>query len=635
MNKLHAYQNKKGGHFEKLAVLGNEGDPSARQNPSGIRMYHVHKRQRGVFLAVDDIKASRFEVERIKTEGSDDFEPGDRKLGSFKHSFPYASEEAEKSGPLFAIVRMKEIETRRRGFYFKTFKIKAIGTDLEKLKQAMPDFERDDPGERVCYGVREIRLMRSFDIDTKTQHKAFFVFGENYGERKKIAEDGFLFDKSVQRRMEKTQGAKATQLSEETVTAFESLLRQRKANSDKLSRDHAGLNRSLARKMKESIRNDMLAYLGEGGGVKYLACSSVPQKPYRYAPADYLAKQDKLPCRRLDALCPACAMFGTAALDTERPDKENAKPSAIKGKISFHGGQDISDETTPAEKFALKTLSSPKPTFYPFYILDNRIGGGKGLSGGGNFLDYDSQDARIGRKVYLRHNPNKLDFKDPRPSNLNCGIHPYPEGARFRFEIEFANLNNYELGLLLYSLQLDAPAETEESGETKHRYAFGLGMGKPLGLGACVVSGLKLTLWDPKKRYLDLKAGQDAISACNPDDARLFKKIFQYVQGAGDNEEFGRRLKEVSDVEDLAKLKLPDEKDIPKDFFRHPHIREFHDLLRFNVDSKSISDLSVCYAANRENSYEWYGEVKKHGRKTPGKALLPPSEFDVAKALSG
>ncbi len=343
------------------------------------------------------------------------------------------------------------------------FTIKAVHDKVEELKRLLPNFQNNDPSYRdhAAYGIREIKLMRAFDIDTKTQHKAFFVFGRTAKQREELSQAGFRFNASVAMQMERNQ----IELSKETVTAFESLLRQRKANSDKVGLDHAGLNRELARKMRESIRDGMLAYLGEGGGVKYLACSSVPQKRYRYAPADYLAKQDKLPCRRLDSLCPACAMFGTAALDTERPDKENAKPSAIKWKISFHGGQDI--------------------------------------------------------------------------------------------------------------------------------------------------------------------------SACNPDDERLFKRIFQYVQGARDNKEFGRRLKEVSDVKDLAKLKLPDEKDIAKDFFRHPHIREFHDLLRFNVDSKSMSDLPVRYAANRENSYEWYGEVKKHGRKTPGKALFPPSEFDVDKALSG
>jgi len=84
---------------------------------------------------------------------------------------------------------------------------------------------------------------------------------------------------------------------------------------------------------------------------------------------------------------------------------------------------------------------------------------------------------------------------------------PVRGGVRFRFHIWFENLDQIELGALLWVLTLPGPG----------KYCHKLGMGKPLGLGAVVIrSALHLT--NRRVRYRGLFSRDDWNLGLDVDD---------------------------------------------------------------------------------------------------------------------
>ena len=151
-------------------------------------------------------------------------------------------------------------------------------------------------------------------------------------------------------------------------------------------------------------------------------------------------------------LCPHCSMFGTT-------NYKSRVRFGLARLINDNGNKPIwynKDGTGTAsdsgDSFTLKLLESPRET----WPIPNRF-------------------ASIpGRKIYVNHPlDNKLD--PDTPTETNRTIEPLAKGNRFRFQIIFENLAKWELGHLLYCLELE------------QGMAHRLGMGKPLGLGSVTI----------------------------------------------------------------------------------------------------------------------------------------------------
>ncbi len=137
----------------------------------------------------------------------------------------------------------------------------------------------------------------------------------------------------------------------------------------------------------------------------------------------------------------------------------------------------------------LRILSSPKPPSPTLYF--------KSTSGTGwvpkDDLNVEQHRAQ-GRKMYLHH---RVDDNDqPWKTNLvkehleqKSSVRPIRRGQTFSFHIDYENLTNAELGLLLYALAPNA--------EFHHK----LGMGKPLGLGSVKIEILSRESVDRQQRY--------------------------------------------------------------------------------------------------------------------------------------
>lgn len=302
-----------------------------------------------------------------------------------------------------------------------------------------------------------------------------------------------------------------------------------------------------------------------------------------------------LPCSDhgdLQMLCPACRMFGVVLQSKQR---ESDKETAYAGRIVVGMGRvDSSAPELTSELIPLHILSSPKPTYAPFYVTNKK----------NEYLeDYNRDDSYLrGRKFYF-HIPNTAAETVKRESgkrdNQNSSVELLTKGT-FRFTVDFENLSEYELGLLLYALQLEEGM--------MHK----LGMGKPLGLGSAkiTIDHSKSFLINRKKRYQTLWL-DDAPEMTGEDelDVDKFIKAFKAKQsGAPSN---------ASD------------NDIEQKFSALAYIADLRTLLSFN----NWQDVKYPRAKDKRGNlagYAWFS-----WNKTQKQPLPTASETKNGKKLTG
>jgi len=565
-NKLAVYRNPADSCYEKISVRGT------RTPAKGLYKYLEAKPGRSGapvdISSMAEIETTGFQINRIQGN------PLTHSKNTHNKTFAYMPWIHQK-GRLWAIVRKAIARTGS-----PIYKIKAISENAADLDVILPGFQSSETITGVGYGVCEIRLKTSFDIDNKTQHRAFFIFGE----------------KDLGEALETSPDADRIPLDQKKIATFNSLLRMRKENAKKLRRDPEGINPGLARLMQERAYDGMPAFYHPDN--KFLTYTAIPQKPYRYSQWDLLERLGKLSCKDINRLCPACSMFGSAALRPPAGAEPGQKNRSLEGKISVSMGR-MAGEKPPLQPFVtLKALSTPKPTYYPFYVLNNR--GTRSTQG--SFSDYDSGDARIGRKVYLHHRAETVNPQAVKRTKLNSTVRLIPPETTFSFDISFENLTNYELGLLIYALTAEYKGE---------KLAFHIGMGKSLGLGTCMLTMGPVQALQPAVRYSSINAdGMETLSQTDIDKAVF---VYQFVQGAEKQGDFRTRISQVNagDLNGLRNVTLPAEDEITSQFLSKKYIKDYHILNSINRLGALRLAASICYAPGYEKGFEWYQEAKK------------------------
>lgn len=299
---------------------------------------------------------------------------------------------------------------------------------------------------------------------------------------------------------------------------------------------------------------------------KNISRVEVPRRRYMKGRADRLP-QGFAPCSNVMKLCPACRLFGTVLKEAG----EGEEHVALAGKVAFTDAR-LANESEAKFKFlSLKPLSSPKPTSCNFYLADNpdeprvvRDYDGHAIkrredSGsiyvdtsdtnevflrGRKFYWHQSYDSTLNRYVIDKEERERLGISAEQVSEVEALL----PGARFTFEVEFSGLSDEELGLLLWSLEL-------EDG-MMHK----LGMGKPLGLGSVKITA-ELEVIDARDLYtmydVCFKKGEDAEkikSKC----LEIFKDGVKEINGVSEFEQ----ARSVSDLMNIMSFK-PDSVSYP------------------------------------------------------------------------
>ena len=199
------------------------------------------------------------------------------------------------------------------------------------------------------------------------------------------------------------------------------------------------------------------------GKIKSLGLAFLHRELYANSIHDLLDKRHKS-----DDLDMAQCVFGSSDHD-------------LKGRVQFSpafvemNGKEVAPDPDKI------ILGSPKPTFYPFYLKQD-----KNAKYASTFSD---DNGKInGWKRYLTHNEFTPTIFEKWNDRIGIKIRPLPVGVTFTIKIRFHNLKPVELGALLSSL-------TFHNNQNKCFHL--IGMGKPLGYGKLGLIGISLSV--PKK----------------------------------------------------------------------------------------------------------------------------------------
>ena len=192
------------------------------------------------------------------------------------------------------------------------------------------------------------------------------------------------------------------------------------------------------------------------------------------------------------SLTPVEALFGVVG---ENKDVDN-----LSSRVCFYDARSNSVDVSLLLDCTLKILSSPNdpvsPSMY-FHNKDNTVVKGEDLNSDDVFPN--------GRKRYLHQTNNKNLLKwetksrNARNNNLKVKCSPIDSKQNFYFHIDFENLSEDELELLILSVEPDL-AEGNTEGQN-NGFMHKIGLGKPLGLGSICIDIAGVFFIDRVDRY--------------------------------------------------------------------------------------------------------------------------------------
>lgn len=152
-------------------------------------------------------------------------------------------------------------------------------------------------------------------------------------------------------------------------------------------------------------------------------------------------------------------IFGTIK-DTDPKKGKYRNTKTLKGRVMF--GHALAQQVDLAQLSNTPiVLSSPKASYYPFYLANQET--------------YLNSKATIGGfKRYPVHRSTKPSLLNEENKDIESTINPLPAGTVFKGKIRFHNLRAVEIGALLSALTFHGNAD---------QYFHNIGSAKPLGYG--------------------------------------------------------------------------------------------------------------------------------------------------------
>lgn len=236
---------------------------------------------------------------------------------------------------------------------------------------------------------------------------------------------------------------------------------------------------------------------------------------WAYNPLNALP-ENLYPCDKPNDLCPCCSIFGMVE-QKQDSQRDEGEVNAIAGKISIGPARWVSGNYIYKTAEDHKILGSPKFSCRSFYlkptdensfdvgtdefasiengkIVTNHIRGRKFYWHQDKLWDDKNDIKYIERLQYIDEKTKEVI--SPEKTDQNAVIEILLPQVKFEFAIEFENLSDWQLGLLLWSIELpDVP-------EGAHH----IGLGKPIGLGTVTLKAKQIDMICRKERYTNLFA---------------------------------------------------------------------------------------------------------------------------------
>ena len=287
---------------------------------------------------------------------------------------------------------------------------------------------------------------------------------------------------------------KKFKFSQEEYQDFEYIINQRK---DRIKNGkEKGISSFYYDKGLE-VGDPVLFQVENGERAEHLAFSEIPRLRYKFSPLDLLPKEFR-PSDSLDNLSFSERLFGTIGDNTKKDEEKKDELVALSGRVFFEDAKNYKPEMIDnGNLVTLKAFGEPHPTLTTFYLdnIEKNYNENKGVSIRGRKFYWHHKE-KIG-KSFSEYRKSvempKIKNKNGKYENelaYNSSLELTDINNEFEFSVNFENLTDEELGVLIYAIEL-------EDG-LLHK----VGKGKAFGFGSCKIE-IEGFLLENKNKYKD------------------------------------------------------------------------------------------------------------------------------------
>lgn len=245
------------------------------------------------------------------------------------------------------------------------------------------------------------------------------------------------------------------------------------------------------------IGDPLLFEVKDGKMAEHLAFSEIPRLRYKFSPLD-LVPEEFCPGDSLKKLSFSEILFGTTGDNTKKDKEKKDELVALSGRVFFEDAKNYKPEMIDnGNLVTLKAFGEPHPTLTTFYLdnIEKNYNENKGVSIRGRKFYWHHKE-KIGKSfseyrksVEMPKIKNK-NGKYEKELAYNSSLELMDINNEFEFNVNFENLTDEELGVLIYAIEL-------EDG-LLHK----VGKGKAFGFGSCKIE-IKEFLLENKDKYKD------------------------------------------------------------------------------------------------------------------------------------
>ena len=298
--------------------------------------------------------------------------------------------------------------------------------------------------------------------------------------------------------------------------------------------------KGVVRSVAEAAANSCLSVFAENFKPAKKNKLASPRYAEPFDLAKHITKLHLQPCSHIihepgnidTGLCPTCRLFGMPSA-SEGTSDTGELPDFFAGKVTFHDAHLVGEAEYDALK-PLVELSSPDPTSYLYYTdWEERIPRGRKFyyhQPEVRLDDYASRALDL-LEAYQSHGPNSPKFRSEVEGNdgldRKVTVRPLKKSSVFKFQVDYQNLTDEELNLLIFAMELDARRPIEKASPGAYHK---IGYGKPAGLGSAKIVIETWRLLNLERRYQDEGSGWTRVI-----ENRLEERIMRHKKAFFDS----------------------------------------------------------------------------------------------------
>lgn len=389
-------------------------------------------------------------------------------------------------------VKTKEkIEIGHKKFNFedngKEFSKKYNNKDglIERVKLKDSIYNLKETEIKIKPGVTTVEKL----IANSGEYKNYLADDEN-GVQGVLWFSSPIFGKIHEKLLIPKKNGRKFEFSKEEYEDFKYIIKQR-AERIKNGKD---INSSTFYYDKNLEKGDPLLFeVKDGKMAEHLAFSEIPRLRYKFSPLD-LVPEEFRPSDSLKKLSFSERLFGTTGDTTKKDEEKKDELVALSGRVFFEDAKNYKPEMIDnGNPVTLKAFGEPHPTLTTFYLdnIEKNYNENKGVSIRGRKFYWHHKE-KIG-KPFSEYRKSVEMPKDKNGQNkfaYNSSLELMDINNEFEFNVNFENLTDEELGVLIYAIEL-------EDG-LLHK----IGKGKAFGFGSCKIE-IKEFLLENKDKYKD------------------------------------------------------------------------------------------------------------------------------------